>query len=249
MSKSKCINVMWTSDEEVFLIENYSFSDWDYLLNNLVRHTKSNICSKANYLGLKRERVWSFDDIEKLKKIYPTSNSVDEVVKLFNNKYTKKQIIRKANRLGLTLRKYLPKSYKNIYDLIRSNNNYWKIKVLIQYNRRCIFTGSYDVNIHHIIPFHELLNQSYNMLNIDKNNVLTYEETDSLIKTFYSLQNINDVGVCVNSEIHKLFHKIYTYTRFTKEDWEVFSADIIEGKYNNFLKRNNLSIDYYTMKK
>lgn len=249
MSKSRNINVMWTSEEESFLIEKYSNSDWDYLLKNLSRHTKNQICSKANYLGLKRERVWSFDDIEILKNIYPNSNSVDDVVEYFNKKYTKKQIIKKANKMGLIIREYLPKSYKNISDLIRSNNNFWKIKVLMQYNYKCILTGSKDVNIHHIVPFKELLNESYDLLKYDKNCILSDNETNEIIRVFNILQDKENVGICINSDIHKLFHRIYSYTNCNKEDWDIFFNDIINGKYNEFLERKNLNIDYYTMKK
>lgn len=249
MTKSRGINVKWTSDEEVFLIKNYSFSDWDYLLENLNRHTKSMICSKANYLGLKRERVWSFEDIETLKSIYPTSNSVDDVVEYFNNKYTKRQIIKKANRMGLILRKYLPKSYKNMHDLIRANNEFWKIKILIEYSHKCVLTGSNDVNIHHIISFRELLDKSYSLLNLSKNQILSDDESNKVIEMFHELQNKNGVGICVNTKIHRLFHKIYTFTKCTEEDWNIFFNDITNGKYNDFLERNNLSIDYYTMKK
>ena len=75
MGKSKGINKMWTLDEETFLIENYFNMKWELLLERLHRHTKKQIIDKASYIGLKRERLWSFDDIEKLKEKYMEINS------------------------------------------------------------------------------------------------------------------------------------------------------------------------------
>ena len=51
-------------------------------------------------MGLKREKLFSFDDIEKLKNIYEQYDSVDVVVDYFNGKYTKKQIVKKLISLG-----------------------------------------------------------------------------------------------------------------------------------------------------
>ena len=73
MAKSKNINIKWTLEEESFLINNYSNKSWDYILNQLPRHNKKQIIDKASYMKIKRERVWSFEDITILKKIYEKS--------------------------------------------------------------------------------------------------------------------------------------------------------------------------------
>ena len=78
MAKSKNINIKWTLEEESFLINNYSNKSWDYILNQLPRHNKKQIIDKASYMKIKRERVWSFEDITILKKIYEKSPSLSE---------------------------------------------------------------------------------------------------------------------------------------------------------------------------
>ena len=242
--KSKNINKMWTKEEEIFLKENYHNKSWDYILENLSRHNKKNIIDKASYMNLKRERLFSFEDIEILKYIYPTYSSVDEVVNYFNYKYTKKQIIKKANSLGLKNRKLSTKTLKNIDDYIRSNNEKWKIKIRKKCNYKCIFSGSKNIEIHHIFPFHSILKNVFTELGYDysKEYILTEIQVKEICDKFYKKQDELDSGVCIDKNIHKLFHSLYSYDKFTEYDWNNFKDDLKTDKYKNYLQERNIEI-------
>ena len=245
MAKSKNINIKWTLEEESFLINNYSNKSWGYILNQLPRHNKKQIIDKASYMKIKRERVWSFEDITILKKIYEKSPSVDSVVDYFNGKYTKKQIIKKANRMGLKNRNKLTKTLKNIDEYIRTNNTEWKEKSLQYCKYRCVFTGSNNIHIHHIYPFHKILYESFEELGYDLN--CEYELTDIEVKEicthFYEKQNQYGYGVCIDKCIHNLFHSVYGYKNFTVDNWNEFKNDLLKGKYNKILYENEVNIN------
>lgn len=241
MGKSKNINNMWTQCEESFLIENYHNKSWEFLLEQLNRHNKSQIIDKASYMGLKRERLFSFKDIEELKRIYEIYDSIDDVVEYFGKKYSRKQIIKKANSLGLKNRKYLSKTFKNIDEYIRSNNNEWKIQSFINCNHRCIFTGSKNIDIHHIYPFHKILYEVFDDLDYDMNKdyQLSEREVSLICDKFYAKQKEYGYGICVEKSIHRIFHSKYGFKNFTKEDWFEFEKDMFYGLYNELVKGDN----------
>lgn len=240
--KSRNINNMWTQEEEKFLYENYNDKSWDYILKNLPRHNKKNIIDKASYMNFKRARLFTMDDINILKEIYPTYSSVDDVVKFFNGKYTKKQIMKKASSLGIKNRKTLTKTLKNIDDYIRSNNEKWKIKIRKQCNYSCIFSGNKNIDIHHIYPFHKILQEVFIELGYDYNKeyFLNEKQIKEICDNFFEKQDKLNCGVCIDKDIHKLFHSIYSYTNFTQNDWDKFKIDLLNGKYNDYLKKGIL---------
>ena len=244
---------MWTPDEESFLIENYSDKEWYYLLNNLNRHTKKQIQDKAYSLCLKRNKslrvyggrapIWSDSKIDELRKAYASYDSLDDVVNHFDGKYSKKQISKKAHRLGLNLRKRVPKSTKTIYDLIRKENDVWKRETLKCCGYKCIFTGSNNIDIHHIYPFKKLLDESMNELGFDIYNEqnLLEEDIQNIRTVFYLRQAQNGYGVCIDKRIHRLFHSVYGFKNFTPHDWSIFTNDLLSGKYNYELANKGLT--------
>ena len=184
MSKSKNKNVIWTKEEENYLIKHYQCESWEKMLLNLPRHNKSEITSKASYIGIKRERLWSFDDIEELKKIYSSFNCTDDAVKSFNYKYTKKQIEKKAHSLKLNMRKRSV-LFSSVNEYIRDHNHDWKSDSLKSCNYKCVFTNSKNIEI---------------------------------------------------------FHSTYSFWVFDEDDWNEFSFDIVNGKYNEYLSERNLAL-------
>lgn len=246
MAKSKNINKLWNKDEEEYLINNYHNQSWSILLTKLNRHTKTQIIDKASYMNLKRERLWSFDDIEALKNIYEKYECVDDVVLFFNDKYTKKQIIKKANRLGLKNRKIKTKTMSNIDDYIRSNNSKWKEDSLKNNHYKCVFTNNTDIEIHHIYPFHKILNEVFEEMgyDINKEYQLSDSEVSEICKNFFKKQNEYGFGVCVDKEIHKLFHSLYGFINFTSDNWFDFTIRLKNGEYNEILLQKGVNIEY-----
>lgn len=243
MGKSRNINHLWTQDEENFLINNYHNKSWEYILGVLKRHNKQQIIDKASYMKLRRERLFSFDDINMLKEIYEVCDSIDDVISHFNGKYTKKQIIKKANNLGLKNRKTLTKTLTNIDEYIRSNNTEWKTKTLIKCNRCCIFSKSKNIDIHHIYPFHKILYEVFEELGYDikKEYQLSDAQIQIICDSFYKKQNAYGYGVCIDKNIHQLFHSVYGYKLFTTENWYKFQEDLLNGVYDKELKERNIT--------
>lgn len=250
MGKSRNINHLWTKQEEEYLIDNYHNQTWEILLNNLTRHTKAQIIDKASYMNLKRERLWTFEDIEQLKHIYENVKCVDDVVLFFNNKYSKKQIIKKANSLQLKNRKNKTKTLSNIDNYIRSNNTKWKEKSLEKYDYKCVFTNSRNIEIHHIYPFYKILNEVFIDMGYDINieYKLSEDEIDRICKNFFKRQNEYGIGVCIDKEIHKLFHSLYGYINFTVDNWSEFVFDLYNGKYDKMLISKGVNIEFLSKK-
>lgn len=244
MSKSKGINILWTKEEEKYLIDNYSNKSWNELLSVLSRHTKQQLIDKAHYIGIRRERVWAFQDIQLLKTNYARFTNLEDAYLFFNKKYSVKQIQKKAHSLHLIMREFLPSDYDRIINLLRSNNSEWKRQIIIQNNRQCVFTGSKDFDVHHIIPFHVLFHKALEILNIDvsKDVIIDNNMTRQICTRFYELQNQPNTGVCINKKIHSLFHNLYSFNQSTEQDWYVFQLDLLQGKYDEYLERNKLTI-------
>lgn len=92
----------WNKEEIQILKDNYSFLEWDELLELLHRHSKDSITHKAYKLGIKREQIsWDNKDIEILKQAYEQNLKVTDIEKLLNNKFSYGAIVTKANVLGI----------------------------------------------------------------------------------------------------------------------------------------------------
>lgn len=243
MSKSKNKNVIWTKEEENYLIKHYQCESWEKMLLNLPRHNKSEITSKASYIGIKRERLWSFDDIEELKRIYSSFNCIDDAVKSFNYKYTKKQIEKKAHSLKLNMRKRSV-LFSSVNEYIRDHNYDWKSDSLKACNYKCVFTNSKNIEIHHKHPFSKMVTETLDIMGYDKNSyeVISQNDLNIILTKFNEIQAKYGLGVCVDINLHKLFHSTYSFWVFDEDDWNEFSFDIVNGKYNEYLLERNLAL-------
>lgn len=99
----------FTNDEISFLIENYPNESWEYIMKRFEGKnvSKQSIILKMSSLGIKRDcYFWSKEDIEILKKYYNGDNSVSDIYKKFNGKYTYAAIQVKANKLSLKTREF-----------------------------------------------------------------------------------------------------------------------------------------------
>lgn len=243
------------------------------------------IRSEAGRQGLCTSRLWTNEEIEKLKRLYPTV-SMQEVLAAFNNSKTMPSILGKARTLGLKswfynkhiysseednyLRNnYLEKSndelaktlnrtlgaigqrlihlglkrpfdpkavcYQNVASYIRGQNAAWRNHIFFENNYTCYLTNKQrDVVIHHCYGFNLLLQEAIDILDFEiKDNFDEYDtdELEKLYDCFFDLQDSYGQYVCINKDIHVLFHNKYGYGNNTMEQWNEFEADFLNGKY------------------
>lgn len=108
----------WSNEEIEILKDNYSFLEWNELLELLHKHNKDSIIHKAYELGIKREQYyWNDEDIRILKSGYAKNLRIDEIEKLLNNKFSASSIVTKANKLGIIkVKKWTDEEINIMYD-------------------------------------------------------------------------------------------------------------------------------------
>ena len=115
------------SDEEIeFLKIHYPIRDWESIRNFLPNVSISSIHNKMHSLGIHMDSFyWDKNDIELLISTYRYAHGkINELVKVFNGKFTYKAIISKARRLGLKTRELWSNSEITILK------RYYSIKTL-----------------------------------------------------------------------------------------------------------------------
>ena len=91
---------LWSEYEDKFLIENYT----EMLINEIAIKLgldETQVRNRANRLGLKKTNTWSKEDEKYLIDNY-NSFTTEELIKNKLHKFTPKQIISKAHKLGLS---------------------------------------------------------------------------------------------------------------------------------------------------
>lgn len=113
----------------------------------------------------------------------------------------------------------------NLYQFLRENIADWKNNSMETCQYKCVITGKEFDNIHHLIPFKDIVYEAMETLNLEvKQNIEDYSEDirELLINEIQQLHIKYGHGVCLSKEIHKLFHDTYNYTNFTKDDFISF---------------------------
>lgn len=126
----KILDNKWTKDEDNLLIEKYVEVGLFGMRKLFPNRTKGAIHERAMKLGLTiPNRRWSSEEIELLKKYYPSMGK--ECVKYFVGR-TKQMIILKANKIGLktnarnTNKQIIKSKYKYVYPSDRSGKKSYK---------------------------------------------------------------------------------------------------------------------------
>lgn len=128
----------------------------------------------------------------------------------------------------------------SLTEFLRSKINNWKIDSFKKYNYKCYLTNSErNLVIHHVYPFSEIVKESLEELNLDiKKSIGEYseEELNSIIEKVNKNHYKYGLGVCLRSDIHKLFHMEYSFFNFTPKDFEEFVVRFKNGEFDDFLE-------------
>ena len=127
-------------------------------------------------------------------------------------------------------------TYADLNKYLRGNIYQWKLNSIAACNNQCILSGSKDYAIHHLYNFQTILDMyvdEYDIQVFDSVNDYTKQELEYIVETFNIFHSQFPLGVCVDKELHKLFHHLYGKTFNTPEQWEEFSNNYKKGKYNH----------------
>ena len=123
-----------------------------------------------------------------------------------------------------------------LYDELRSELKEWQRESMINCNYKCVLTNMDFDAIHHLHPFSDIMDECFELLNLDIRPLVkdySEEEFEQIRDMIKSLHNKYGLGVCLRSDVHKLFHDLYGYTKNTKEQFEEFKLNYNKGVYRD----------------
>ena len=211
----------WTEEELDLLFNYYPLLQPDQITEMLPRHSKMSIISKANNCGLVSIRYWNDNEIDYLLNHYSTQSD-EEIAKHLNR--TSEAVRGQRDRMKL----YHPVEkciYDNIADFLRKKVRPWRRKSIKQCGDACIITGNSDYDVHHLYGFNLILEKALETIDFPlKESFVDYsdEELDFLVDEFTKIHNSYPLGVCIDKNIHKEFHKMYGYGRNTPQQFYEF---------------------------
>lgn len=138
--------IIWTEEEDNILKKYYNNIKLEDLIEMLNNKTKNAILNRTTELNLKNEYIqWTQDEIDILLKYYK-SIGAKGIYELFIKRHTVKNIIEKANAIGLTRRNkprewtdeeiYLLKKLYNTYSVDYLIENYFQDRTRCQIEKK-----------------------------------------------------------------------------------------------------------------
>lgn len=227
----------WTKKEEEIIRNNYEKISRKELMNLLPQRTSVSIYHKAKELGLNSfyysSRLYSDDDIEYLQNNYLTKTDKELGEHLNRSPYG---ISQRLNILGLHRPIDVEQvCYKELNDFVRARIQTWRNNVREKNNYTCVLTGSRsNIIVHHCRSFNLLLNEAIELIGFEiKENFNDYDinKLEGLVEVFLDVQEKHNEYVCINEDVHRLFHNKYGYGNNTMEQWNEFVKDYKNGYY------------------
>lgn len=131
-------------------------------------------------------------------------------------------------------RKY---TYPNMTKFFRGCLHDWKQKSMELCNYKCVLTGSKNFEIHHPYSFSTIVYSfiSKNNLKSDNPDDYSMDELNALHDAFMKYHDKYPLGICVDKEVHKLFHCTYGQYSNTPEQWAYFVNEYKSGVYKDSL--------------
>lgn len=224
----------WTEEEIKILKEYYSNKPIKYVMEKLPNRTYQAIGKKANLLGVasyyQLTNYWNNEQTQFLLDNWETMSDIEIAEKLGKEK---RSVLEKRWNLGLLrFNHHNNATYENLQKYIRGNIGTWKRKSMENCDFRCVLTGSKDFAIHHIYSFSRILDETIEENNFDiKDNFCDYtsQELSFILGKFIEKQNEYPLGVCLDKELHKLFHMEYGKC-VGVEQWKKFKENYERNK-------------------
>lgn len=232
----------WTEQELEILKTYYSVLPKEDFIKLLPKRSEDAIVCKARLLGIKSYRYLNEKYSEEEEQFIIENAGImtdEEIAKVLGRGVHGIQDKRRS--LGIY---YLNKdysNYENFAKLFRGHIQDWKTKSMENCNYQCVISKSKNFAIHHLYGFNLILKEVFekldemNLLKSDNLEDYSKEELNNIINIFHSIHNSYSLGVCVDKEIHSLFHKIYGSGGNTEEQWNKFVTDYNNNRYDELL--------------
>lgn len=121
-----------------------------------------------------------------------------------------------------------------INNYLRETINIWKRDSLFNGNFLCDITGERkNIILHHTQGFNLIVKEVFNETKLPIHKIIedyTQDELDLLSKTCLEIHYKYGLGVCLNKDLHKKFHKLYGNKNNTLEQYKDFKSKIISGE-------------------
>lgn len=230
----------WTKEEDDILKLYYSSIPSEDIVQYLPHRSLNAIKIRGNNLGLHRyseskfHNQWRDSELLFLKEHwrvmsdYLMSNYLDRTPRAIKAKRGELKLFRQDKNRSLT--------YEDLSKFLRGNTYEWKQKSIEHCNGRCVLSGSSDYAIHHIHNFKDILEQyieKYDIEILDNVNNYSEIELEYIVRTFNEFHDQFPLGVCVDKQLHKLFHHLYGKKFNTIDQWNEFAENYRKGKYNH----------------
>lgn len=231
----------WTKDEEKIIADNYSVKTIDEMLKLLPGRSRTGIMGKARSMGLKNytylNQKYSLEQKQFIAENFQKLTD-EEMATILKKPVIGIQAQRQHMGLYVIAKGYT--GYENLAKLLRGHMQQWKNQSMESCNYQCVITGSKDFEIHHIYSFNQIFRETmeyvenkYDIICSNEISDYTEDQLNIIIKAFQDIHSKYPLGVCIRSDIHALFHKIYGSGSNTQSQWDRFMNDLNSGIYKN----------------
>lgn len=211
--KSAANRRKWTPEEDFILINNYENIPLTEICNLLPNRSYNAIVIHAQKLNLisynKTKQLYTEDEIEFIKNNWHTMSDEEIAQKLHR---TARAIKATRNNLKLFKQDKNHCHYENLLKFLRGQITQWKKASMEACNYECMITKSKDFEIHHLISFNTIVKEFIDEYNIETKETFedySNDELSFIAKSFIEKHNKYPLGVCVEENLHNLFHHIY----------------------------------------
>jgi hypothetical protein len=224
-------NTYWTDEEVNIMNEKYPSLGAMGIMEFLPNKTYHAIIGKAVSMGLRCDIFWTEDEKQFVIDNWE-SMSDTEMGEVLNRPTS--GVMEQRHKLGLYY-PILDRKYYDIADYIRHNNVDWKRRSMAQHNYKCMFTNGSNFEIHHLYSFNLILKEAMQDNRWIDKDIKDYDgsELKFMLNIFNEYQDKYPLGVCIASDIHKLFHSIYGNRCNTVEQWDEFERNYRNGLYKH----------------
>ena len=241
VTKAKRIGIksreFWSNEDDNLLSEIYPKMSVDEVLKYFPNRSRNSIIKHAIKLNLQSYdyNPWTQDEDDFIRKHYEFE--ADNIMcKKLGRTYRATQ----HRRLSLGLYHFNKdwSGYEGLAKFLRGHLGTWKADSMKQCEYKCVLTGSKNFEIHHLVPFANIVNETMELYNIEEKEYSDYsqEELEYILEKFLIVHNTYPLGICVRKDIHSLYHSIYSKCVNNEDQWNEFVKDYKSGKYDEEIK-------------
>ena len=143
-------------------------------------------------------------------------------------------------------RHYLDANSSSLKHYLRKDILDWKKESMKICSYSCIITGLEFTDIHHLTPFQKIYKEAINNLGFDEYALIsncTESQYSELKDEVIKLHDLYGIGVCLNRDVHTLFHELYGYKTYIPNDFYDFIKRISNGEFDSWFNEKNIPID------